>query len=184
MERLRKSFGKFGVFAGMSRESELLALLWTAGAWICTYCSKSFFRMLTSCGGTSVWLLQDKTMRSKVTVGTLGTVEPSEQGLKFLSNCGDHAGGGHQVPNGRENVGIFPPLLVHPEGDMLQAMTECAEVTPRTAAWGRGWADPVVRAQRLAASGRARKGKRRKKQAGSKWKAGTVRGRLAAKLSK
>jgi len=78
------------------------------------------------------------------------------------------------------------PLLVHLEGDMVQAlrMPKNSGATEEARDWGRGWADPEIRRQRLSKRGRGRsrkRGRSRQKQH-NKAETKTVRGRLANKL--
>lgn len=70
---------------------------------------------------------------------------------------------------------------------MIQAMEMPSFTTSESQEWGRGWADPDIRRQRLSARGGrggGRSGRRRAKSRRRWQKAdtGTVRGRLVAKL--
>lgn len=74
------------------------------------------------------------------------------------------------------------PFHVYPEADMLLSMRSPKSFSS-FAEWGKGWADPEIRRQRLQRKRTwksPRKRKSRKRQPDSK----TVRGRLIAKLSK
>ncbi|GAA0168883.1 DNA helicase [Lithospermum erythrorhizon] len=90
--------------------------------------------------------------------------EPTELGLKLLRSEEDQ------------------PFYVHLEADMQLSMK-----TPKSnssfSEWGRGWADPEIRRQRLGKKTSWRKPKQRKSQ-NVKPNLGTVRGRLTAKLCK
>ncbi|PWA82395.1 RECQ helicase SIM [Artemisia annua] len=90
--------------------------------------------------------------------------EPTKLGLEFLKTKSEES------------------FYVCPEADMLLSKS-----MPRShssfAEWGKGWADPEIRKQRLARNRpfkKPRQRKRQKRQVDMK----TVRGRLAAKLSK
>lgn len=73
-------------------------------------------------------------------------------------------------------------LYAHPEADMLLS-TEKKRPYSSFAEWGRGWADPEIRRQRLQGrKGRSRK--RKRKSTKLRQDMSTVRGRLSAKLSK
>ncbi|KAK9136923.1 hypothetical protein Sjap_007517 [Stephania japonica] len=88
--------------------------------------------------------------------------ELTSRGLKFLES------------DGEEN------FYVYPEADMLLP-TKSQKSFSTLSEWGKGWADPVIRRQRL----QGRKHKRRKQRSGRhKHTLKTVRGRLEAKLSK
>ncbi|XP_009778267.1 ATP-dependent DNA helicase Q-like SIM [Nicotiana sylvestris] len=74
------------------------------------------------------------------------------------------------------------PFHVYPEADMLLSMRSPKSYSSFTE-WGKGWADPEIRRQRLQRKRTwksPKKRKSRKRQPGSN----TVRGRLTAKLSK
>ncbi|KAK9076927.1 hypothetical protein SSX86_005262 [Deinandra increscens subsp. villosa] len=85
--------------------------------------------------------------------------EPTKLGLEFVYN----------------ETALEQAFDVCPEADMLLSQTE-----PRSyssfAEWGKGWADPEIRKQRLSRNRPWKRPRRTNKQ--------TVRGRLAAKLSK
>ncbi|KAL3516063.1 hypothetical protein ACH5RR_022965 [Cinchona calisaya] len=72
------------------------------------------------------------------------------------------------------------PFYVHPEADMLLSMRNCKSYSS-FAEWGKGWADPEIRRQRLERKRSWRKPKKRKML---KPDMKTVRGRLAAKILK
>uniref|UniRef100_A0ACD5TXJ7 Uncharacterized protein n=2 Tax=Avena sativa TaxID=4498 RepID=A0ACD5TXJ7_AVESA len=90
--------------------------------------------------------------------------EPTRAGLNFLSSQPDEEG-----------------LHAHPDAAMLLAMS-----SPRSASssveWGRGWADPEIRRQRLA----GKTGRRKRKRGSRKQPTGftTAKERLSAILSK
>ncbi|RCV15175.1 hypothetical protein SETIT_3G037100v2 [Setaria italica] len=94
--------------------------------------------------------------------------ELTEEGLKFL------------------NSGSEEPLHAHPDAAMLLAMNNPRPFSDASE-WGRGWADPEIRRQRLAGrkTGR-RKRMRRSGQAGQQHPTGftTAKERLAAILSR
>lgn len=74
------------------------------------------------------------------------------------------------------------PFYIYPETDMLLAKEDHKPYSSFTE-WGKGWADPEIRRQRLErmrSRGKPKKRKSRKHKPDVK----TVRGRLAAKLSK
>lgn len=74
-------------------------------------------------------------------------------------------------------------LHAYPEADMLFS-TEQSKPLSSFAEWGRGWADPEIRRQRLQGrKGRSRKRKRKFRKPRQDMMS-TVRGRLSAKLSK
>ncbi|XP_058222361.1 ATP-dependent DNA helicase Q-like SIM isoform X1 [Rhododendron vialii] len=90
--------------------------------------------------------------------------EPTKLGLEFL-NC-----------NGGQ------PFYIYPEADMLLSMRNDKPYSSFSE-WGKGWADPEIRRQRLGkmrVRRNPRKRRSRKRQPDPK----TARGRLAAKLSK
>lgn len=87
--------------------------------------------------------------------------EPTESGLEFL----------------RSEDG---PFYVYPEADMILSMGNRKPYSS-FAEWGKGWADPEIRRQRLE---RKRTWKRPKKRKMVKPDMKTVRGRLAAKILK
>lgn len=105
-------------------------------------------------------------------VFTVKYPEPTVLGLEFLKSCNSHTS-----LNGVQNLHLFP------EGDMLQAMKMPELSFQKSSEWGRGWADPEIRQQRL----KGRKGRRKKRKRVSKKSrsdSNTVRGRLSAKLSR
>ncbi|KAG5541525.1 hypothetical protein RHGRI_021380 [Rhododendron griersonianum] len=90
--------------------------------------------------------------------------EPTKLGLEFL-NC-----------NGEQ------PFYIYPEADMLLSLRNDKPYSSFSE-WGKGWADPEIRRQRLGkmrVRRNPRKRRSRKRQPDPK----TARGRLAAKLSK
>ncbi|GAB2246446.1 hypothetical protein Droror1_Dr00001939 [Drosera rotundifolia] len=72
-------------------------------------------------------------------------------------------------------------FLVHPEGDMVLSASKPKPNSSFTE-WGKGWADPEIRRQRLQQR-RARRKPRKRKSARQQPELRTVRGRLAAKIS-
>ncbi|XP_022893611.1 ATP-dependent DNA helicase Q-like SIM isoform X2 [Olea europaea var. sylvestris] len=74
------------------------------------------------------------------------------------------------------------PFYVYPEADMLLSMRSRKSFSS-FAEWGKGWADPEIRRQRLESKQTKRNCKKRKPRK-RKPNLTTVRGRLAAKLSK
>ncbi|KAM3704815.1 hypothetical protein ACJW31_03G034300 [Castanea mollissima] len=106
--------------------------------------------------------------------------EPTKLGLEFLRSKGDET------------------FDVYPEADMLLSMNKCTSYSTFTE-WGKGWADPEIRRQRLERmrqkpDGSRGKQKQRKSRASRKSRSRksnknnsdlrTVRGRIEAKLSK
>ncbi|KAJ0080271.1 hypothetical protein Patl1_22538 [Pistacia atlantica] len=93
--------------------------------------------------------------------------EPTELGLEFLQS---------------DNEQTF---YVYPESDMLLSASECKSYSSFSE-WGKGWADPETRRQRLESRQSHKKPRksRRRKSRKSNPEPGTVRNRLAAKLSK
>lgn len=89
--------------------------------------------------------------------------KPTELGLEFLRS---------------EDQSFY----VYPEADMLLSAKECKPYSS-FAEWGKGWADPEIRRQRLERDKSWRKPKKRKSVKHKPDKK-TVRGRLAAKLYK
>ncbi|WOL03319.1 ATP-dependent DNA helicase Q-like SIM [Canna indica] len=73
-------------------------------------------------------------------------------------------------------------FFAYPEADMLLS-TEVQKPYSSFSEWGRGWADPEIRRQRLKGK-RPRKRKRIRNSRKDNGNSSTVRGRLAAKLSK
>ncbi|KAL1549791.1 DNA helicase [Salvia divinorum] len=86
--------------------------------------------------------------------------EPTDSGLQFLK------------PDSEES------FLVYPEADMLLSTETCKSYSSFSE-WGKGWADPEIRRQRL----QRRRGSRKKPRS-RKPNLSTVRGRLSAKLAK
>ncbi|XP_006344648.1 ATP-dependent DNA helicase Q-like SIM isoform X1 [Solanum tuberosum] len=74
------------------------------------------------------------------------------------------------------------PFHVYPEADMLLSMTSPKSFSS-FAEWGKGWADPEIRRQRLQRK-RTWKSPRKRKSRKRQPDSNTVRGRLTAKLSK
>lgn len=77
-------------------------------------------------------------------------------------------------------------FYIFPEADMLLSVWKSCSFSTASE-WGKGWADPEIRRQRLGRKRTNRNGKKRK----GKWRPkklksdqSTVRGRLATKLSK
>ncbi|VFQ65728.1 unnamed protein product [Cuscuta campestris] len=94
----------------------------------------------------------------------------TEKGLKFLES------------EAQQN------FVAYPETDMLLSLTRAQKPFSSFSEWGKGWADPEIRKQRLERRRSTRKfQKPRKSRNGSSSRGqpnlGTVRGRLAAKLS-
>lgn len=90
--------------------------------------------------------------------------EPTELGLEFLQSKEEQS------------------FSVFPEADMLLSMRNRKPYSSFSE-WGKGWANPEIRRQRLErirSTRKLRKRKLRKRQTDL----GTVRGRLAAKFSK
>ncbi|KAF6135966.1 hypothetical protein GIB67_006858 [Kingdonia uniflora] len=90
--------------------------------------------------------------------------EPTELGLRYLQS---------------ETESTFN---VYPEADMLLSNSKPKSFS-KFSEWGKGWADPEIRRQRL----QGRKSGRKPRQKCSRQKqrdVGTVRGRLATKISK
>ncbi|KAJ4967890.1 hypothetical protein NE237_014591 [Protea cynaroides] len=96
--------------------------------------------------------------------------EPTDLGFKLLQS------------------GMEQPFYVYSEADMLLSMKNPKSYSTFSE-WGKGWADPEIRRQRLQGK---RQGKRQKRSSRKGWKKisshhqnlRTVKGRLAAKLSK
>lgn len=74
------------------------------------------------------------------------------------------------------------PFHVYPEADMLVSITSPKSFSS-FAEWGKGWADPEIRRQRLQRK-RTWKSPRKRKSRKRQPDSNTVRGRLTAKLSK
>jgi len=100
--------------------------------------------------------------------------EPTELGWEFVKSMNEEA------------------FYVYPEADMLLARKLVSKPFSSFSEWGKGWADPEIRRQRLERMGVNRKSgmlsssKRKRKRKGGKvpHDLSTSRGRLAAKLSK
>lgn len=90
--------------------------------------------------------------------------EVTERGRQFLS------------------VKTEEPFHVYPEADMLLSVKSPKSFSS-FAAWGKGWADPEIRHQRLQRK-RTWKSPRKRKSRKRQPDCSTVRGRLTAKLSK
>ena len=74
-------------------------------------------------------------------------------------------------------------LAIYPQADMLLS-TRNPKSFSTFSEWGKGWADPEIRRQRLKRRGAQRKPKNRKKKSRKHQpNTKTVRGRLEAKLS-
>lgn len=73
-------------------------------------------------------------------------------------------------------------LYAYPEADMLLSARKSKPYSS-FAEWGRGWADPEIRRQRLQGR-KCRRRKRKRKPRKMRQDTSTVRGRLSAKLSK
>ncbi|GFZ02986.1 RECQ helicase SIM [Actinidia rufa] len=91
--------------------------------------------------------------------------EPTELGFEFLQ-CKEEQ-----------------PFYVHPEADMLLSATKDKPYSSFSE-WGKGWADPEIRRQRLERKQIRRRFPRKRKSRKHNPDVKTVRGRLAAKLSK
>jgi len=94
--------------------------------------------------------------------------EPTERGLRFVESTAEQ------------------DFYAYPEADMLLSSTTLRKPFSSFSEWGKGWADPEIRRQRL-----TKMKSKKKPQKGRKRKARsqhldlkTVRGRLAAKFSK
>lgn len=74
------------------------------------------------------------------------------------------------------------PFHVYPEADMLLSMRSPKSYSSFTE-WGKGWADPEIRRQRLQRK-RTWKSPKKRKSRKRQPDSNTVRGRLTAKLSK
>ncbi|KAI3445356.1 hypothetical protein Pfo_002021 [Paulownia fortunei] len=90
--------------------------------------------------------------------------EPTDSGLQFLKSELEH------------------PFHVYPEADMLLSMKSHKSYSGFSE-WGKGWADPEIRRQRLERKKTWRK-PRKQKSRKHKPDLSTVRGRLSAKLTK
>ncbi|KAH9610184.1 hypothetical protein KSS87_002193 [Heliosperma pusillum] len=91
--------------------------------------------------------------------------EPTDKGLRFLE------------------CSMEQDLYMYPEADMLLSKT-LAENSFSSFSWGKGWADPEIRRQRLGKRGAGRKPRKPRQKYRRKPDLKTVRGRLTAKLSK
>lgn len=90
--------------------------------------------------------------------------EPTKLGLEFLQSE-------------KEEI-----LYIYPEADMLLSMREPRPYSSFSD-WGKGWADPEIRRQRLAGRWSRRKPRKRRSKK-NQLELKTVRGRLSAKLTK
>ncbi|KAK4402180.1 ATP-dependent DNA helicase Q-like SIM [Sesamum angolense] len=90
--------------------------------------------------------------------------EPTDSGLQFLKSE------------------LQQPFHVYPEADMLLSM-KTRKSFSSFSEWGKGWADPEIRRQRLERRRASRKPRKRKSRKHHP-DLSTVRGRLSAKLSK
>lgn len=90
--------------------------------------------------------------------------EPTDSGLQFLKSELEHS------------------FLVYPEADMLLSM-ESGKSYSSFSEWGKGWAHPEIRRQRLQSKKAWRKPRKRKSHKHQP-DLSTVRGRLSAKLTK
>ncbi|KAL0364808.1 UNVERIFIED_CONTAM: ATP-dependent DNA helicase Q-like SIM [Sesamum angustifolium] len=90
--------------------------------------------------------------------------EPTDSGLQFLKSK------------------LQDPFHVYPEADMLLSM-KTRKSFSSFSEWGKGWADPEIRRQRLERRRASRKPRKRKSRKHHP-DLSTVRGRLSAKLSK
>ena len=118
---------------------------------------------------------------NKLAVPTINYPVLTAQGHRFLE--------GNSISGGSlQNASMPQNLRIHLEADMIEALKMPLQSTSEAQEWGRGWADPAIRRQRLSGGrggrgsrGRGRKGKksRRRRQ---KPDVGTVQGRLAAKV--
>lgn len=121
----------------------------------------------------------DARSQRKLVVPHLKNPEVTAKGHGFLQNCKsvdmiNHVSCPCEVKTAH--------LCIYPEGDMIQAMAERKFHRPGAAAeWGRGWADPEIRKQRLSRL-RSSRGKRQKKRH-QRTRDGTVRQRLLGHLN-
>ncbi|KAL0384805.1 UNVERIFIED_CONTAM: ATP-dependent DNA helicase Q-like SIM [Sesamum radiatum] len=90
--------------------------------------------------------------------------EPTDSGLQFLKSE------------------LQQPFHAYPEADMLLSM-KTRKSFSSFSEWGKGWADPEIRRQRLERRRASRKPRKRKSRKHHP-DLSTVRGRLSAKLSK
>ncbi|XP_043711245.1 ATP-dependent DNA helicase Q-like SIM [Telopea speciosissima] len=90
---------------------------------------------------------------------------PTDMGFKFLQS------------------GMDQPFCIYPEADMLLSTKEKSYST--FSEWGKGWADPEIRRQRLQKKTHRRRSRKGRKKISSRHvDLKTVRGRLAVKLTK
>uniref|UniRef100_A0A5B6ZVB9 ATP-dependent DNA helicase n=2 Tax=Davidia involucrata TaxID=16924 RepID=A0A5B6ZVB9_DAVIN len=111
-------------------------------------------------------ILEEKgfiTEGDKMTHVQIKFPEPTELGLEFL-RCQEQS------------------FYVYPEADMLLSVGKCKSYSAFSE-WGKGWADPEIRRQRLEGR-RSRRKPRKRKSRKHHPDPRTVRGRLAAKISK
>ncbi|KAJ7550448.1 hypothetical protein O6H91_07G102000 [Diphasiastrum complanatum] len=88
--------------------------------------------------------------KGKLMVQTLKFPEITSHGLIFLQNCQNHAITNECEGLLNETLGVLPPLIAHPEGDMIQARNEHdLEEYKDGKDWGRGWANAEIRKKRL-----------------------------------
>ncbi|KAH6819075.1 RECQ helicase SIM [Perilla frutescens var. frutescens] len=90
--------------------------------------------------------------------------EPTDSGLQFLKSESEQ------------------PFLVYPEADMRLSTESCKSYSSFLE-WGKGWADPEIRRQRLQRRKAGRKPRKRRSRKNQS-NLSTVRGRLSAKLAK
>lgn len=90
--------------------------------------------------------------------------EPTESGLQFLKSESEQS------------------FLVYPEADMVLSAEKCKSYSSFSE-WGKGWADPEIRRQRLQRKKTWRKSRKQKSRK-NRPDLSTVRGRLSAKLAK
>lgn len=115
----------------------------------------------------------------KLLVPCLKNPEVTIEGIEFLQNC--KVGDLHDClcDETKERETTSPPLCLYPEGDMIQALKE-----PNLSAsdWGRGWADPDIRRERISRFKKKASRRRGCKKRQRKIKGGSVRDRLSAIL--
>lgn len=131
---------------------------------------RGFGRMLQDIG--FIRDIDNDVVQNQRRILTVKYPEPTVLGLEFLKSCSSQA-----------SLDEAQTLHLFSEGDMLQAMKMPELSFQRSREWGRDWADPEIRQQRL----KGRKGKGRKRKRVSKKSrpdSNTVRGRLSAKLSR
>lgn len=114
-----------------------------------------------------------------LTVPHLKNPEVTLQGFEFLEKC-KVADFKHLILCiCEERKKSSPPLCVHPEGDMIQALkSNFASAT----SWGRGWADPEIRRQRISRFRAHRSKGSRSQRHRSKSKGGALRRRLRKEI--